>query len=227
MSLIPLSFSQLRFWFQDELHDWSRTPTAPVVLRLSGVLDAQALWAALGDVVGRHEVLRTVFPVVDGQPRQRVLSPQEAGLEFEVRTVSADEVAEEAEEFAQRPFDLKADVPLRAALFVVGTANHVLVASIHHIAFDGWSVAPFLRDLSTAYEARLGGVEPGWDELPVQYADFTLWQRELLGVDECVEGVLQEQLDFWRGCLAGMREELVLPWDRARPVVGSGCAGAV
>ncbi|MFE2031635.1 condensation domain-containing protein, partial [Streptomyces hygroscopicus] len=227
-TVLPLSFSQLRFWLQGKLQSGGAQHVITTTLRLSGVLDGQALRAALGDVVGRHEVLRTVFPVADGLPVQRIVATKDALPELPLTTVrDRDALPGLLEAEAIRPIDVSTEPPLRAALFELGPTEHVLALIIHHIAFDGASSVPLARDLSMAYTARCAGEEPSWAALPVQYADYTLWQRELLG-DECDEGSLfSRQLAFWRGCLAGMREELVLPWDRARPVVGSGCAGAV
>ncbi|MFE1269846.1 amino acid adenylation domain-containing protein [Streptomyces sp. NPDC058758] len=223
--VLPPSFSQLRFWAQGELAEGAASHTVTTALRLTGPLDAGALSAALGDVVARHESLRTVFPVVDGTPRQRVL---EAGpFSLPVREVPEPETDAAVSAASERAFDLARERPVRAELFARGPEDHVLAVTFHHIAFDGWSAAPFLRDLSSAYAARLRGRAPDLPELPVQYADFTLWQREVLGSTAAPDGVLARQLAHWRGVLDGAPDELALPLDRPRPATATHRAGTV
>ncbi|MEV6874242.1 amino acid adenylation domain-containing protein [Amycolatopsis sp. NPDC051128] len=216
---IPLSYGQRRLWFLNELE---RGPGyhCPLAIRLRGNLDRAALAAALRDVLARHEVLRTVFPVVDGLPVQRVLDPADVVLEPIVRDVSGAEVTEALISAARDGFDLAAEPPIRAFLFVVGEADHVLELVLHHIASDGWSMGPLLRDLGTAYEARASGTGPDWEPLPVQYADYALWQRELLGDESDPASLVSRQLDFWRDALAGVPDELALPFDRPRGATG-------
>ncbi|MEU8759664.1 amino acid adenylation domain-containing protein [Streptomyces sp. NPDC048659] len=227
--MIPLSFSQLRFWFQEEMDRAGGSPHASMALRLTGRLDAEALRAALGDVVARHEILRTVFPVADGVPGQRVLA--DAPVELPVRRVAEEDVEAAVAEAARHVFALEHEIPLRAVLLAVGAPDgpevHVLAVTVHHIAFDGWSVAPFLRDLARAYTARTGGGAPEWEELPFQYADFTLWQRKELGAPDEPGSLFAEQLAHWTGALAGAPAELPLPADRPRPAAASYRAGSV
>ncbi|MEV0126840.1 condensation domain-containing protein, partial [Streptomyces sp. NPDC050703] len=167
------------------------------------------------------EVLRTVFAVADGEPYQRILPVEETGFELPVTEVSAGEVEGVVAEAARCAFDLSVEIPLRARLFAVGPDEHVLVLVVHHIAGDGWSMGPLGRDLTAAYAARCEGRAPEWDALPVQYADYALWQRELLGAEDDPGSVLSRQVGFWREALAGVPEELALPYDRTRPVEAS------
>ncbi|MFD9224618.1 amino acid adenylation domain-containing protein, partial [Streptomyces sp. NPDC060064] len=216
--IVPVSFAQRRLWFLNRWEGRSATYNMPLALRLSGVLDGEALRAAWGDVLARHESLRTVFSERDGEPTQVVLQAAEHVLtEEQIRG----DVGEWVRGVATRGFDVSVDMPARVALGVVSETESVLVIVVHHIAGDGWSVAPLARDLSQAYAERCAGRVPGWDELPVQYVDYTLWQREFLGSAGDAESVLSRQTEFWRQALAGTPTELALPWDRPRPAEAS------
>ncbi|MGK4585533.1 amino acid adenylation domain-containing protein [Kitasatospora sp. HPMI-4] len=217
--VLPLSFAQQRLWFLGSLEGPSATYSIPLAVRLTGRLDREALSAALGDVLARHEALRTVFPqTADGTPYQRVVEPA-----FELETVEADEesLPRLLAGVAGRGFDLARELPFRAALFALSEDEHALLLTVHHIAGDGWSMTPLAGDLSTVYTARLAGSAPRWTELPVQYADYALWQRELLGAPEDSESLLSGQLAYWRRTLSGMPQELALPTDRPRPATAS------
>ncbi|WP_189269753.1 non-ribosomal peptide synthetase, partial [Streptomyces fuscichromogenes] len=219
--MIPLSFAQRRLWFLAQLEGPSPIYNLPVVLRLDGELDVDAMRMALVDVVVRHEVLRTVLPARAGEPFQHVLAPGEVGEVLRVVRAGEELVADLVAAEVGHGFDLAAEIPLRALLVEVGVGVHVLVVVLHHVAGDGWSMGPLARDISRAYAARCVGGEPGWRPLPVQYADYTLWQRELLGGEEDPGSVLSRQVGYWREALEGAPQELVLPVDRPRPVVAS------
>ncbi|WP_141275908.1 condensation domain-containing protein, partial [Streptomyces cacaoi] len=266
-------------------------------LGISGALDAGAMAAAVGDVVGRHESLRTVFPAVDGVPEQRILDPAEArarvcagagagatcagagadpgsdavpeadaapgddgdpgvdavpdpdgvpgadaapgddgcpGVDADAAWHVVDASAwpeqrldEAVRAVARRGFDLAADLPFRARLFAVSATEHRLVLVVHHIAGDGWSLAPLLRDLWSAYEARRAGAAPSWAPLPVQYADYALWQHRALGDEGDEDSVLARQMRYWERRLDGLPGRLELPTDRPYPQVAGHRGGRV
>jgi amino acid adenylation domain-containing protein len=225
--LLPLSYAQSRLWFLHRLDGPSPTYNIPSAVRLSGGLDRRALRTAFQDVVARHEALRTVYPDVGGKPFQRVLDGDAAIPDFLVVQTSQAELDAQLAVAARHAFDLSRELPVRAWLFAVAPDEHVLFILIHHIAADGWSTVPLTKDLLTAYRARQAGREPGWPALPVQYADYVLWQRELLGGDSDPHSLVSRQLRYWRAALAGLPEELSLPADRSRPAVPSHRGGQV
>ncbi|MDB1086990.1 amino acid adenylation domain-containing protein [Streptomyces sp. ACA25] len=226
--MIPLSFAQRRLWFLHRLEGPSATYNIPFVLRLEGPLDTGALSAAVTDVVTRHESLRTlVVENADGTPEQQVLPPEDAALPFGVVDVAADAVDAALGEVVCEGFDLEAELPLRTTVFRVSPQEHVLVFVFHHIAADGASMAPFMRDLLTAYVARHQGRAPEWTPLAVQYKDYTVWQRQLLGDEEDPESIVAEQLDYWRKELAGVPQPVQLPLDRPRPTAAGHRGGHV
>ena len=223
---IPLSFAQRRLWFLNRLDGeneghHSATYTIPLAVRLTGALDRAALEAALGDIVERHESLRTIFPDTLGVPRQLILDAATARPRLAVTEVSATALPQALANAAQHGFDLASEPPLRAHLFALGAEEHVLLLLLHHIAGDGWSLAPLARDLGRAYAARSNGRTPELAALPVQYADYTLWQHEVLGAEEDKESAIARQLAFWTGALAGLPDQIELPSDRPRPAVAS------
>ncbi|MEU8894201.1 amino acid adenylation domain-containing protein, partial [Streptomyces sp. NPDC048442] len=219
---IPLSFAQRRLWFINQLDTDSPLYNISLGLRLHGPLDVPALEGALADLVCRHESLRTVFPDTDGNPRQVVLAPEDlAGGVLRTAVVRPDEVAAAVAETVRHGFDLTEQAPLRARLFTVGPDEHVLLLVVHHIACDAWSLRPFARDLGDAYTARAAGAAPQWAPLPVQYADYTLWQREVLGDEDDPDSEISRQLAHWTQALSGLPDELDLPTDRPRPAASS------
>ncbi|MEU0992072.1 amino acid adenylation domain-containing protein [Streptomyces sp. NPDC005953] len=215
---VPLSFTQRRLWFIDQLEGPSPVYNLPLlVLRLRGELDRSALQAALTDVVIRHEGMRTVFPNVGGRPYQRVLNPDEATVQLGYFEVNSDNLDDEIRRICNYEFDLANELLVRAELFRLSPQEHAFVLVAHHIVADGWSIPPLYRDLAIAYTARKQGRNSGLVPLPVQYADFTLWQQEILGQIDDPDSTLARQLELWRRTLTGLPEVLTLPSDRPRP----------
>ncbi|MGV0804437.1 amino acid adenylation domain-containing protein [Mycolicibacterium setense] len=221
-AVLPLSYAQQRLWFLDQLEGPSPIYNMPTVYRITGGLDIDALGVALADVVERHESLRTVFPAVDGVPRQVVLPVEQADLGWQVVDAvgwPVERLHDAIRAAVGYTFDLSAEIPLRASLFRTGEGEHVLVAVVHHIAGDGWSIGPLVRDIGLAYASRCAGEAPGWAPLPVQYADYTLWQRSYLGDPTDRDSRIAGQLAYWEQALAGLPERLELPTDRPYPPV--------
>jgi amino acid adenylation domain-containing protein len=214
---VPLSFAQQRLWFLEQFHGPTTTYNVPFAWRLTGQLDAAALAAALNDVAGRHESLRTVFPADGGEPYQHVIPAAEARVAVTVTTARSDELAGLIDAAARHEFDLASELPIRAWLFSLAEREQVLLLLCHHIASDGWSIEILMADLALAYQARRDGRAPDWAPLPVQYADYALWQQRLLGGDPDGGGLLAGQTEYWKQTLAGLPEELALPFDRPRP----------
>ena len=221
-AVIPLSFAQSRLWFLDQLQGPSPVYNMTAALRISGALDVDALGAALADVVDRHESLRTLVAAPDGIPRQVVMAPGRAEFGWDVVDAigwPASRLQESIDAAARHAFDLSTEIPLRARLFRLADDEHVLVAVVHHIAADGWSITPLVADLGVAYASRCAGQVPGWAELAVQYADYTLWQRAQFGDLADGDSRIAAQLGFWEDALAGMPERLALPTDRPYPLI--------
>ncbi len=219
--VLPLSFAQQRLWFLDRLEGSSAVYNVSFAFRLSGVVDEGALAKALSDVAERHESLRTVFGEADGVPFQRVLDGAPGVPGLEMVKAAAGEVTGVLAKVAARPFDLAEEVPWRAVLVRSGPGESVLLLVVHHVAVDGWSEGPLLRDLSVAYQARRRGEAPGWERLAVQYADYALWQREMLGGAGDRSGELGRQVQFWQEALADLPQEVTFPWNQSRPAVAS------
>ncbi len=221
--VLPLSFAQARLWFLYRVEGPSPTYNISSAIRLSGVLDVQALTAALGDVVERHESLRTVFPDVDGVPRQEIRTGEDARPDVTFRTVREEDLDARMREAARHAFRLDEELPIRGWLYEVEgpDPHHVLLLMLHHITGDGWSMGKLWRDLAEAYTARRAGAAPGWAPLPVQYADYALWQRELLGDPQDRSSLISQQLAYWQKHLAGLPDRIDLPTDRPHPAVMS------
>jgi amino acid adenylation domain-containing protein len=217
----PLSFAQQRLWFLDQLEPGQAAYSMPLAVSVSGALRVAVLEQALGEIVRRHEALRTSFPVRSGEPRQQIA---EAGrVEVPVTDLQGlgDERAwEEAGRLmraeAGRPFDLGSGPVIRVRLLRLAEEEHVVLLTLHHIVSDGWSMGVLIREIATLYEAYNSGRPSPLAGLPIQYADFAHWQRELLQGE-----VLEAQLSYWRGQLAGAPPMLELPTDRPRPAMQS------
>ncbi|NMN98649.1 amino acid adenylation domain-containing protein [Nocardiaceae bacterium YC2-7] len=215
---VPVSLAQERMWFLNQFDTSSAAYNIPIILRLSGALDVEVLRMAVADVIERHEPLRTVYPLSDQGPIQVVLPLARVDFGLSPIPVSDHTVLREGiTRLISDGFDVTVQVPLRFGLFEVSDAEHVLAVTVHHICGDGFSMGPLARDVSAAYRARIDGKAPGWEPLAVQYADYSLWQRELLGSEEDPGSVMSTQLSYWVSVLSGAADVLALPTDRPRP----------
>ena len=216
---LPLSFAQQRLWFLHQLEPESAVYNMPAAVRLSGQLNIGALEATLTEIVRRHESLRTSFAYAAEQPSQvihaagrwRLSVVDVSELEESERTAEVERMAEEE---ARRPFDLQESPLLRTTLVKEAEAEQVLLWTMHHIISDGWSMGVLMREVAALYEAFVRGAASPLEELPIQYADYAVWQRETLN-----EEVIERQLSYWRQQLGGELPVLELPTDNARPAV--------
>ncbi len=227
---LPLSFAQERLWFLDQLHPGSAAYNLPVAIGLKGALSLPALAASLADVVRRHESLRTSFESVGGRPQQRVWPTPSLGTPspsvgkpspsvgmplVDLGTLPPRLGEREAGRLAAReaalPFDLERGPLLRAALLRLAPERHTMLVTLHHIAADGWSLGVLVKEMGALYETHVRGVRPSLPELPIQYADYAVWQRGWLRGE-----VLEARLAWWREALAGAPTVLDLPTDRPR-----------
>ena len=225
---IPLSFAQQRLWFIDQLDQAGGSAYhMPAGFRLRGRLDRAALRAALDHIVLRHESLRTVFVSVDGTPQQRIAEP-ESGFALTERDLGHLDSVEQSSlvdairiDEAAQAFDLSAGPLIRGQLLRLGEDDHLLLVTQHHIVSDGWSIGVLVQEFSALYNALSRNAPIPLPPLPIQYADYAVWQRQWLQGE-----VLERQVAFWKSRLAGAPELLALPTDRARPVMQS-YSGAV
>ena len=224
---VPLSLAQQRMWFLNRFDPESAVNNIPVAVHLSGRLDIAALELALRDVVARHESLRTIYPDVDGYGFQKVLDPSDVSFDIRPTVIASEQLPEELRRVAGTGFDVARDVPMVVRLFETGPDAHVLVAVLHHIAADGFSMVPLTRDIMVAYAARSAGQAPSWAPLAVQYADYTLWQREVLGSEDDPDSLAAKEVEFWSATLADLPDRLDLPTDRPRPAEASGRGATV
>ncbi len=216
---LPLSFAQQRLWFIEQLHPGSFTYNEPFAARFVGFLNVAVLKQSINEIVRRHEVLRTTFPMIDGQPFQAIAPSVTINLPL-VDLCELTETQREAEvkrltaQESQRPFDLTTGPLLRCTLVRVTEQEHIVLFTIHHIISDGWSMGVFVRELAALYEAFSTGKPSPLPELPIQYADFAVWQRRLLQ-----EKLLETQLNYWKQQLGNNLPVLQLPTTRPRAEV--------
>ncbi|HEY0607598.1 MAG TPA: amino acid adenylation domain-containing protein, partial [Herpetosiphonaceae bacterium] len=228
---LPLSFAQQRLWFLDQLQPNSAAYNIPAAVQMSGTLQISALHSSLNAIVGRHEALRTTFAESGGEPIQVITPRLELALpvvDLSERSAIEQELAvlRHTTDEAQTPFDLTHGPLIRARLLRLNDQEHVLIVTVHHIISDGWSVGVFLRELATFYDAFVANAaaDPGTllPELPIQYADYAVWQRGWLHPEGSRSGeILDQQLGFWKQQLGGILPLLELPTDHPRPAVQS------
>ncbi|BAZ09555.1 amino acid adenylation domain-containing protein [Calothrix sp. NIES-4071] len=214
---LPLSFAQQRLWFLHHLSPDSRSYNMLDVQRLNGLLNVVALEQSLSELIGRHEVLRTTFPTVDGKPVQVIAPPTALTLPiYNLQELSAqqqiDQIQQITKSLASKPFDLAVGPLVQFTLLQLSEQEYVLLLKMHHIIYDGWSLNIFKRELSQLYAAFAQGLPYPLPELPIQYADFAVWQRQWLTGE-----VLDRQLNYWQQQLADAPAVIELPTDRPRP----------
>ncbi|HEX8619605.1 MAG TPA: amino acid adenylation domain-containing protein, partial [Thermoanaerobaculia bacterium] len=219
---IPLSFAQERLWFLHQLDPHSAGYNIPGAVTMRGALDLDQLERALNVIIARHESLRTLFPTHEGRPYQRILATMELRLQrFDLTGLASGERAAEAARIcradATRPFDLANGPLVRGLVIRLGEDEHIVMLNMHHIISDGWSLGVLTRELGAIVAAFREGRDAGLAPLPVQYADYSVWQRTWLEES----GVLEQQLAYWQQKLAGVPESLDLPTDHPRPAVQS------
>ncbi|HEV7395286.1 MAG TPA: amino acid adenylation domain-containing protein, partial [Pyrinomonadaceae bacterium] len=217
---LPLSYAQQRLWYLNQLNPDSGSYNLLTMVELSGLLDVEILKRSLNEVIRRHEVLRTTFIVVNGEPEQRISPPaRAASLSLSVRnlTTLAEEkqqplMARFAREESAKPFDLENGPLLRAILVALDERRHVLLLTLHHMVCDAWSLGILLKEVAALYQGFASGQPSPLDDLTIQYADYALWEKDWLQGER-----MQKQLDYWQQQLAGAPAVLSLPTDRSRP----------
>lgn len=225
---IPLSLAQQRMWLLNQIDTASAAYNIPMALRLTGALDVPALQAAVADVIERHESLRTEFPSDDDGAFQRIVSGE--SVVPELNPVAVDDESDLFSKLAAlltTGFDVVEAPPVRAALFSLGNDEYVFAMVVHHISADGASMAPLARDMMLAYASRSNGAPPPYQPLDVQYADYAVWQRQVIGSEDDPTSVASAQLGYWSEALSGMPEHVEVPTDHSRPSVPTMRGGSV
>ena len=218
---LPLSYAQSRLWFLHRMGGPLATFNIPLAVRSRGTSTAvrwRQLWPMWWSAT---RACARSSPTTMASPSSRSCRRRRPIFRWSTEAVGETALSERLSVAAATAFDLAREIPLRAWLFQIEPHRHVMLLLLHHIAGDGWSLAPLARDLARAYAARRHGEAPAWAELPVRYTDYTLWQRGLLGEEDDPDSTLAQQLGFWRQALAGAPDELELPADRPRPPVAS------
>ncbi|WP_196761521.1 non-ribosomal peptide synthase/polyketide synthase [Pseudoalteromonas luteoviolacea] len=218
---LPLSFSQQRLWFIDQLEGGSVQYNMPATIRLSGSLNESALQQSIDAIIQRHEILRTTFKEVSGKPIQNIephdtLKITRLDISTKPSEVRESELKHVIQTEAARPFMLHTDWPIRVSLLKLAQSEHMILVTMHHIAFDGWSIHLFIRELSALYQSFATGKESTLQALPIQYADYAQWQREFLASEQT-----ELQLAYWQERLAGLPLVHNLPLDNPRPATQS------
>ncbi len=219
--LIPLSPAQQRMWFFNQFDTSVAAYNVPLLVRLRGELDIDAMRRACDMVVARHESLRTRYPMTGGTPHQVIVDAAEITHVLDPVVVDETQLMARAAAAVSVSFDVTQAPPVRLDLFTLSATDHVLAITVHHICADGQSMMPLARDVAAAYVASTHGTEPLWPELAVQYADYSMWRREMLGDENDPDSVISDQLRYWRDTLAGLPELLELPTDLPRPAIAS------
>ncbi|WLI79036.1 amino acid adenylation domain-containing protein [Kosakonia sp. H02] len=215
-ALLPMSFAQQRLWLQEQITPGSAY-NMPLAVQLNGKLDAAVLAQALSDVIARHESLRTRLTQQDDTPCQQIIAPQDVAFTLHQQAIAAEQLTEQLRQHCGHVFALDQELPIKAWLYQLAPEQHVLLLVIHHTAGDGGSLFPLLQDLSLCWQARQMGKTPQLAALPVQYADYALWQRALLSEAQGAGSLFAQQMDYWRTQLQGLPEEVTLAGDRPRP----------
>ncbi|NEU81442.1 non-ribosomal peptide synthetase [Nostoc sp. UIC 10630] len=216
---LPLSFAQQRMWFLYQLESQSPFYNEGLQLRVAGVLNVEALQQSINEIIRRHEILRTIFPAVDGKPLQVIFPSLALAMPvLDLQGIEESEVQQIVTKEARQPFDLSNGPLLRVTLLRLGSESHILVLIMHHIITDGWSMGIFIQELSTLYRGFTLNSPLILAELPIQYADFAVWQRQWL-----TEEIQKQQLNYWKQQLADAPPLLELPTDKPRPAVQTFC----
>ncbi|UOQ48667.1 amino acid adenylation domain-containing protein [Gracilibacillus caseinilyticus] len=218
---IGLSFAQKRLWFLHQLEGASPTYNIPMVIELQGNLDLTAMHQALCDVVDRHPPLRTIFKEHDGEPFQSIIEAEQVIPALPIEKVKPEHIEQVLEDAVQYSFHLSEEPSCQIRLFDQGNGRYTLLVLIHHMVGDGWSLYPFTQDLQEAYKARLLQERPAWEELPIDYADYVMWQKDLISEEQGKNSFIAEQIQYWEQELADLPDQLELPTDYPRPAAST------